>query len=117
MAKIKYDNELIHLDVETRAELGRDYMLRLNLVAQLKDIETKDLDTVGFNIYLYYPSCVACSTGTFTLPGKEARDIRSMTVQEWLDNLPGVVIRHWADSVFQLNPDFLEFEPADEKKS
>lgn len=112
---IEYSDDKITLKINPRAETGGDYFFRAGILAKIAG--EKDIPAWAELIYyFYYPICLSCVTGSFAIGGEE-KDIREMTVSEFMDDVPGQVMRVWADKVLTLNGHLLDFAPADEKKS
>lgn len=112
---IEYSDNKITLKINPRAETGGDYFFRTGILAKIASM--KNIPEWAELIYFfYYPICLSCVTGSFAINAQE-KDIREMTVSEFMDDVPGQVMRVWADKVLELNKHFLDFAPADEKKS
>lgn len=111
---IEYTGEKISLKIEPRSETGGDYFFRTGLLAKIAEIkEIPEWDELTY--FFYFPLCISCTTGEYTI-GDKTRNIREMSVTEFIDIVPGQVMRIWADKVLELNQHLLEFEPADNKK-
>jgi hypothetical protein len=112
---IEYEDPKIVLKITPRAETAGDYFYRTYLLAKIAN--TKDIpEWQQFTYFFDYPVCLSCVTGTYQLAGEKEKDIREMSIDEFLELIPGAVARVWSDKVLELNKHLYDFEPADNKK-
>lgn len=110
---IQYSDSKITLKIEPHAETGGDYFFRSSLLAKIAGMKIPARDELTY--YFYFPVCISCTSGTFAIGGQEY-DISEMTISQFLNDIPGAVMRVWCDKVLELNKHLMDFEPADDKK-
>ena len=104
------------MKITPRVETAGDYFYRQNVLANIARKKAEIPAWMEWTYFFDFPVCISCVTGTYQLAGESEKNIREMSIDEFLELIPGAVARVWSDKVLELNKHLYDFEPADDKK-